>query len=719
MEEIIQIEDRYYILASPHADERDRVLKHGDTFAVFDQFGDIRHVGLGDEGIYHEDTRYLSRLRLWINGRRPLLLSSTVHDDNALLTVDLTNQDIQQDGHVSLPRDTLHIFRSAFLWENACYMRLRVRNYAHETVRVSLSLVFDADFADIFEVRGMHREETGRLLEPRIDESTVELQYDGLDGVVRRTRLQFSPQPDELSATTARCEAEIPAHGEQTFYVTIHCNPPDEQSSFNFVETFKLALNELKAVKADDAIIETSNEQFNEWLNRSAADLHMMVTHTEHGAYPYAGVPWFSTPFGRDGIITAFEYLWVNPALARGVLGYLAATQADEEITEQDAEPGKILHETRRGEMAAMGEIPFGKYYGTVDATPLFVVLAGDYYQRTGDRAFIESIWPNIQRALEWIERYGDSDGDGFIEYARRATKGLVTQGWKDSWDSTFHEDGALAEGPTALCEVQAYVFAAWNAAATLAEMLGHPQHAQGLRAKAVKLQKQFESAFWCDDLGTYAIALDGQKRPCRVRTSNAGHCLFAGIASPEHAQRVAETLLDRRSFSGWGIRTVAESEARYNPMAYHNGSIWPHDNALIASGFARYGLKQPVVQLFNGQFDVSASVDLHRMPELFCGFPRRPGSGPTRYPVACAPQSWAAGAVFMLLQASLGLCIDAPRRQIRFHRPLLPPFLESVTITNLRVGDASVDLSLNRYTNDVGFNLIRREGDVQVVTIK
>src|SRR5262245_54012009 len=369
--------------------------------------------------------------------------------------------------------------------------------------------------------------------------------------------------------------------------------------------------------------------------------------------------------------------------------------------------------------MAALGEIPFGRYYGSVDATPLFVVLAGAYYDRTADRAFAESIWPAVEAALDWIERYGDRDGDGFVEYSRRSPNGLSVQGWKDSHDSVFHADGTLAEGPVALCEVQGYVYAAWRAAAHLAGLLGRVSKADGLLEKALNLRRRFAETFWCEELSTFALAIDGDKRPCRVVASNAGHCLYTGIASTDHAARVASTLLSEPVFSGWGVRTLAAGEARYNPMSYHNGSIWPHDNALTAAGLARYEHPEAVQQIFTGLFDASLFVDQHRMPELFCGFVRRPGEGPTLYPVACAPQSWAAAAVFSLLQSLLGLAIDAPRRQIRFVRPALPESLKKIVIRNLRVGPATVDIALERYPGDVGIELLRRDGHVEIVSVK
>ena len=368
--------------------------------------------------------------------------------------------------------------------------------------------------------------------------------------------------------------------------------------------------------------------------------------------------------------------------------------------------------------MAALGEVPFGLYYGSVDSTPLFVLLLGLYFERTGDEATLRDLWPNLEAALSWIDLYGDLDGDGFVEYQRATDRGLSNQGWKDSYDAIFHKDGRLAEGPIALAEVQGYVYAAKTLAARCARQLGDEARARDLESQAARLRAQFEDAFWCESIGTYAIALDGKKDPCLVRTSNAGQVLFSGIAKPERAAMVAEGLMDPRFFSGWGIRTIACDEARYNPMSYHNGSIWPHDNAVIALGLRQYGFTNAVDRVFAGMLEAASYMEFQRLPELFCGFRRRRNRGPTLYPVACSPQAWAAAAPFALLQSSLGLEFDPDAKEIRLRNPHLPPFINDLTIRGLRLGTSTVDLLLHGRENDIAMRVLRNDGNICVATV-
>ena len=692
-----------------------RVLKHGDTFGVFDGTGDIVSSGPGEQGLYHAGTRFLSHFELLLNDRHPILLSSTVRQDNEMLVIDLTNPDMSANGN-PFPADIVHVFRSSFLWQGVFYHRIRVSNYGLTARDITLTLKFGADYADIFEVRGTRRKRRGRLLEPRVAGRELTLAYVGLDDVRRTTRIAFET-PVQWHGDSAELAIRLEPQKYTSLLCTAACDIADEKHTTTTHEAaFVAVCDDLTRAKADHARIEASAGLFNDWLQRSMADLHMMITSTPSGLYPYAGVPWFSTPFGRDGIITALELLWFYPDVARGVLGYLAATQATAIAPEQDAQPGKILHETRGGEMAALHEIPFGRYYGSVDATPLFVLLAGAYFERTGDLAFIRSIWPAIERALQWIDVYGDSDRDGLVEYMRQTPEGLAQQGWKDSQDSIFHADGRLASPPIALCEVQAYVYDARRRAATLARALGKEDRAEELARQAESLRAHFERVFWDDELSMYVLALDGNKQPCRVRTSNAGHCLFGGIAGSERAARVARVLLADNMYSGWGIRTVAAREARYNPMSYHNGSVWPHDNALIAAGLGRYALTSHATQILQGFYDASGFLDLHRLPELFCGFRKRPAEGPTLYPVACAPQSWAAGAVFMLLQGSLGLYIDGLRRRVTLTDARLPESVSWLRITNLHVGDGAVDLLCEQQQAKVSVSVVKNTGNLEVV---
>jgi glycogen debranching enzyme len=706
---------QFYIpVTSSLIERRPRTLKHGDTFAMFDHYGDLSGGPANPEGLYHNDTRFLSLLRLEVEGRRPLLLSSTVQNDNALLTADLTNPDVYAGKELLLPRDSVHFLRSKFLWASTCYETIAAHNYGSEARTVLVSLAFEADFRDVFEVRGHLRPRRGDIERLVPDGNRVVLRYTGLDRCVRDTELVFDPAPDRLDEQRAEWRLALAPGASRVLFVTTFCGGAG-RGDCRFVSNLRRARRSRVQGSRRQANVRTSNQIFDELLSRSMSDLVMLVTDTPHGPYPYAGVPWFSTAFGRDGIITAIEMIAFDPLLARGVLRFLAATQAGAVDAARDAEPGKILHEMRQGEMAALGEVPFGRYYGSVDATPLFVLLAGLYWERSGDLETLRSLWPNIRAALAWIDRYGDADGDGFVEYLRKSPDGLSNQGWKDSQDAVFHADGTLARGSIALCEVQAYVYAGKRHAAAMAAALGDAALAARLEREASALQALFERRFWLEDEGHYALALDGEKRPCAVLSSNAGHALFCGIAAPERAARMAQRLTGRELFSGWGVRTIGAAAARYNPMSYHNGSVWPHDNALIALGLARYGHMEEALRLLTALFDASTHMDLRRLPELFCGMRRKREHGPTFYPVACSPQAWASAAPYALLAAVLGLQLDAQARQIRFLRPRLPDFLNEVELRNLRLGESALDVLLRRRGSGVAVTVLSRSGSAGV----
>jgi glycogen debranching enzyme len=708
-------ESPFYIPMTGPAARPRRSLKHDDTFIVLDSHGDVGASAGGPDGLFNADTRYLARLELLLDELQPLLLGSNMRDDNSALTVDLTNSDIYRDGRIVLQKDMLHIVRTIFLWRGTAYQRIGLQNHGDLPASFDLTLLFDNDFADLFEVRGEKRPRRGIGSSKLRGPADVGFEYHGLDGKSRSTALHFDPRPTRLAVNAATYHLDLAPQQISALFVAVSCNKPAAFKPERFFRGLLAHRREMRRSTAGAASIETSNNIFNEVLCQSMADLNILMTDTPQGRYPYAGIPWYSTTFGRDGIITALQMLWIDPRVARGVLKRLAFYQAKTVDPLADAEPGKILHEMRGGEMASLREVPFAQYYGSVDATALFVLLAGLYVERTGDDEILVELWHSIEAALRWIDGAGDPDRDGFVEYQRASEEGLANQGWKDSYDAIFHADGRLAEGYIALAEVQGYVFAAKQLAARCAARLGKIDMAKKLEAEAQRLAERFEQAFWCDELGTYALALDGAKQPCRVRTSNAGQLLFSGMVREDRARMVAADLMRPHFFTGWGIRTVALGEPRYNPMSYHDGSIWPHDNALIALGFARYGLKHSVAHLFKALFDAATYMDLRRLPELFCGFRREKRRGPTLYPVACAPQAWASATPFTLLEAALGLEFDAQRGEIRLRNPRLPGFLNEVVLRDLQLGPSSVDLRVRRHGDEVSLEVLRTRGQIQV----
>lgn len=691
-----------------YLDDRTHVLNFSDTFGIFSRSGEILPLGHRVQGIYHRNTRYVNELRLRINNKEPVLLSSNVREENEVISLDLTNSTMDFNG-ATLKQGSFHLHRSLMIRDGRFHEQLCLTSHLDQPVTLAITFKINGDFKDIFEVRGAERVRRGKLLGYQ-DASGQSLSYSylGLDEKLRTARLQASA-PFVLSQSGAvTFEISLPAKGKSVWEYGvsfIENNEPDRIKGYK--EAKKLQEEDLDEVNSYFPLIETTNEQFTHWLNRSKADLISLMAKTPYGRYPYAGVPWYNTAFGRDGIFTALETLWIAPRLSRDVLNYLAACQAQGVNLAADAEPGKILHETRDGEMVNLNEVPFKLYYGTIDATPLFVMLAGAYLDRTADIGTIRDLWPNIKAALHWIDQYGDIDGDGFVEYQHKAANGLTNQGWKDSFDSVFHANGELAKPPIALCEVQAYVYAAKISASKIARKLQEIDLASKLEEEARVLKKRFNESFWDDELEAFVLALDGEKQPCRIVASNAGHALYSGIVGDDKAAKLVRRLLQEDMYTGWGVRTVSSQAARYNPMSYHNGSVWPHDVAVIASGMGRYGFHQEAAQLLSGMFDASLFVHLQRLPELFCGMNRRKGEGPTAYPVACSPQAWSVAAVFMMLQAILQVHIQADQQQILFHKPILPAFLPAVSIRELQLGHEMVDIELIRYAGDqmVGVN--------------
>ena len=673
-------------------------LKDANTFLLADALGDIQG---SDDGLFTNDTRVLSRFELSVSGRSPSLLGAAINQDNTLFTAHLTNRPLPALGEGAIPQGVIHIQRHRFLSGSRFYERIALTNYSEYEAEVPLKLAYAADFADIFEVQGQVRKERGQALEPVVSARAVELSYRGLDEVLRTTEIKFSSQPTAISSQAAEFLFDLQRSASADFFIEIGVAEAGTPSR----ERFKAAAAQLAAHMRErlqqGTSILTSARLFNQWIDKSRADLALLTTVLPTGPYPYAGIPWFATQFGRDAIITALQTLWLNPRLAAGVLSFLASTQAQEDSSFRDAQPGKIMHETRRGEMAALREVPFGQYYGGVDTTPLFVMLAGAYEKRTGDGGLVDRIWQALLAATAWIERRLESSPTGFLDYARGEKTGLVNQSWKDSHDAIFHANGRFPRGPVAVAEVQGYAYAALRAMAELTAARGDHAKADAWLWRAERLRVAIEEKFWVPEMRFYAIALDGDGDPCKIYGSDAGHLLYCGVPSAERASLVTAQLLSSRFSSGWGIRTLAAGEARYNPMSYHNGSIWPHDTAMCAAGIAHYGGRENVVHILSDIFEAANHFSM-RLPELYCGFPRIPGQAPTPYPVACLPQAWSSGTVFMLLQASLGIRVDGQCNAIHVEHPLLPLGIEHLSLRALPIKDAQVDLDFHRIGDQV-----------------
>jgi len=710
----------------PHDQLASFVLKEGETFAMLDGRGEICPETHPDSGIFHRGARHVSRLQLLLWDQPPTMLSSTERGEIGVHVSHLCNV---AAGEAAPSSGSVHLERTTVLTSTACLQQLSFTSYESGVVTLPLALRFDADFLDIFEVRGMARRQRGRDVQRCTPDALVRL-YQGLDGEDRSTTLRVGAPVEGVGEDHLFLRLRLEPRLTRRFCLLLDFCPghdarPDAavlpEAAFDVALT--ATIDRFRDARRLAAGVSTDNPAFNSWLSRSYSDVHLLSTYLEHGLYPYAGVPWFSCPFGRDGLITARQMLLVEPRLARGVLGYLAENQAHRTDPASDAEPGKILHEARLGEMAALGEVPFRRYYGSVDATPLFLMLAGDYLARSADRDFIASLMPALEEAMAWIHAAEGRSEDGFLRYLCAAQGGLRNQGWKDSDDAVHHADGRLAEGSIALCEVQAYAYGARRAMAAILTRFGRRDEAMALKEEAEALQRRFHAAFWCDAIGSYALALDGEGRTCAVRTSNAGHCLWTGIARPDAAASIARQLLAPSSFNGWGVRTLDEREARYNPMSYHNGSVWPHDNAVIGLGLARYGHSGEAMRLLTGLYETAKEMPMFRLPELFCGFPRREDEGPINYPVACSPQAWASGTVFGLLEAVTGMGIgrDATsgRVQVLFRNPVLPRRINLLEVSGLRLGEEEIDLQLHRSEHDVGVMVRRRTAGVDVMIHK
>lgn len=688
------------------------VIREKGLFLLTDSNGNVPAGNRRGLGLYHADTRHLSTYDFSLSHIPPITLLSTAELGFSEEQV-LTNPRMESVQGRTLPRDSIEMRRQRVL-NDVLEETLHVTNFNVFPVTLDLCYHFDADFVDIFEVRGLTRARHGHLHSPRVDGESLVYSYDGLDGVHRQTCIQFSPQPTTVSARRATFRVKLSHRESATIRLLFSLNGQDckEPTRSHFEE---VASHHRRWFQSSTRVF-TDNEFFNKVLDRSLSDLRMLWSQDAHSQrFLAAGTPWFDTLFGRDTAVASLQTLAFRPQIAKQCLKMLASLQGHKLLPARDEEPGKIVHEVRRGEMSAANEIPFSAYYGSVDSTPLFLMLAGEYYAWTADLALMEELKPALLAALSWLSTYGDMHGDGYVKYEKHSESGLVNQGWKDSGDSIIHADGTLIHPPIALVEVQGYVYAAKRAMAKILDALGDTGQATTLRRQAQTLYNRFNDDFWLPEEQFYALALDGDDKPAVTVTSNPGHGLWTGIVPPERAPFVVERLMSEDMFTGWGIRTLASTSPRFNPIGYHLGTVWPHDNAICAMGFKKYRAEEELNEVLTALFDAACMFPYYRMPELFGGEARTPHHSPVPYPVACRPQAWAAGSFAMLVQAMLGLSPDAQNQELRIVRPQLPYWLGTVQVKGLHVGQGHVDLLFQRRRRRTQVEVLDATGDLKV----
>ena len=690
------------------------IIREGGLFLLTDTDGSIPLNNDSGFGLYHNDTRYLSGWDLSLIGVEPIVLLSTAEMGFGEEQV-MTNPELVNEQGEILPSGSLEIRRQRVL-DEMLMESVQLTNFALVPLALTLQYQFDADFVDLFELRGIRCKQRGQLLRPRLHPAAVTFAYRGRDNVVREVSLQFARKPDLLDRHRAIFHLNIEPGKAEEIGVAIAVDRPAGPGRGSTQQSMLSVGESHSRWKESSTHVLTGNEMFNAALDRSIADLRVLWTDRGPGlSYISAGVPWFDTLFGRDSALAAMMSLAVRPELARDVLRCLTRLQGKVVDPTREEEPGKIVHEVRRGEMANTGDVVFGRYYGSIDSTPLFVLLAAEYYRWTADLELMRELQSSIDASLVWMERFGDLDGDGYLEYIKKAPGGLDNQGWKDSVDGIVDEEGNLLEPPIALVEVQGYVYAAKQKIADVYENLGDPARAKQLREEAAALRRRINADFWMPE-GYYALALDADKKPARVVTSNAGQLLWSGVPSRARARSQIERLMRNDMFSGWGVRTLSSSARRYNPNGYHLGTIWPHDNALIMAGLKRYGAEAELNEVATGISDAAFAFPYFRLPELFSGSPRSAHHEPVPYPVANRPQAFAAAALPSLLTSILGLVPDAPHGKLYVVRPRLPFWLDFVRLAGLRVGEGTVDLIYNRRGSRTVVEVIGKTSPVELV---
>ena len=694
-------------------------IKEDDLFLYANELGQIPGAEDSALGLYYRDTRYLSRLELTIAGRQPVLLSASADRDYSA-TVELTNLEARTtDGH-TLPQASVHVRRTRFV-SDRLYELLRVRNYHQREIDLVVDLHFDSDFADLFEVRGTRRRRRGTRLAPKAEAGSLTLSYLGLDEIVRQTVVRFAEPPESIKQGRVRYRLRLAPGARAVLRYDVQVVGPEApgEDDGDFNQRLGALRHEHERWESGATDIFTDNEQVNLALRRGQQDLRMLSTVIDGERVALAGLPWFMAPFGRELALVGLETLLLDLRWGQAAAGFLARRQGTQDNAFREEQPGKIMHELRRGELANLRAVPHTPYYGSIDATPLWLLLVAELAAWTGDLDGFEMKAAAVDAALGWLSGPGDPDGDGFVEYERRSRAGLRNQGWRDSADAVMHADGSQVEGPIALAETQGYVYYAKRRLAAVYGQLGDVERAERLSQEAGRLKRAFNERFWMEDEGFFAMALDGEKRQVRTVCSTIGHALWSRIVAEEHVPAVVKRLMAPDMFTGWGIRTVSKEAPIYNPVSFYNGSVWPFDTALIANAMKKHGYAQESNRLAWGLVEAAAAHEYSRLPEMFCGFTRQAIDRPVSFPMACTPESNSSAALFLVLQSMLGIYAQAEENIVYVHNPVLPKWLGEVTLSNLRVGRTVMRLRFRREGGQTTFSVLDKQGPGRIVVVE
>jgi len=701
-----------------------RTIKRNNIFLVTDENGNISSDNISGYGLYLGDTRFLNEFQIEINGSTPVVLSFSTETGHSFVIIG-SNLKIPNNINPKkfIPQETLQIKREGIIC-GAYFETLTLVNYNLFEVSIKLALHFEADFMDIFEVRNLNF--ISKIHEKKVlmKNNSLKYQYEDTTGAFQVTEILFSAElPQKIEENKVTYEFIIPpaSKKELKFQVNPKSTALLHEKTFatNFIDAFDTNTEETKNWYSSITKFSTDNEDFKEMIYRSQQDMNMLITKAVYGKYISAGIPWFTTLFGRDAIIAARQALLLSPSIAKSILQVLARFQGWKEDLWREEEPGKILHEIRFGELARSNKIPHTPYFGSIDATPLWITLFYEYFKWTDDKETLEKLWPNALACLQWMDNYALYNG--FAGYLKKSEGGLDNQAWKDSWDSYMHADGTLAEAPISPVEVQGYFYSAKLKMAKLAEYMGDNNLSSKLLAESEAFKHNFHKAFWSEDIEYYAMALDKEGNKLKVVSSNPGHLLESEILEPYYSKKVAKKLFEQDMFSGWGIRTLSYNCIKYNPISYHNGSIWPHDNSIIAAGLSKTNQSDLTLKIVSSMFEAARLIHYKRLPELFCGFTRhyKQQDSPVSYPVACIPQAWATASVFLLIQSVLNIEADAQENNLKILNPCLPDWINTFEMTDLKVGKASVSIEFKKTSKGLVIDVYDKKGNLDIIIRK